>query len=170
MSKTKIIWIETELGFLFVCLFSPQFLSSPFLYPVNADAPRVYVSAPSSTIMLLPESSVWAPKPFTQWQGVTASVDNCAAEINGVPLHWVAEFGGRGAGTEAVLGVRTETTVDPRRTEIFPRAPARVSNPTITSHRELDHSLLQVSTVAFRTLTLWLCSAQLLKQYRRRNT
>ena len=34
----------------------------------------------------------------------------------------MAEFGGRGAGTEAVLGVRTETTVDPtvdpRRTEI----------------------------------------------------
>ena len=40
----------------------------------------------------------------------------------------MAEFGGRGAGTEAVLGVRTETTVDPRRTEIFPRAPARVSS------------------------------------------
>ena len=67
----------------------------------------------------------------------------------------MAEFGGRGAGTEAVVGVRTETTVDHRRTaEILPRAPARVSNPTITSHRELDHSLLQVSTVAFRTPTL----------------
>ena len=121
MSETKIIWIETELGFLFVCLFSAQFLSSSFLYPVNADAPRVYVSARRSTIMLLPQSSVWAPKPFTDRE-LTASVDSCAAEINGVPLHWVAEFGGRGAGTEAVLGVRTETTVDPtvdpRRTEI----------------------------------------------------
>ena len=30
--------------------------------------------------------------------------------------------------------------------------------------RKLDCPLLQVRTVAFRTLSLWLCSAQLLKQ------